>query len=74
MTLLNWLKAHCRLTNEPGVFAHQIAEAFLIDNPGTTESVIADLVTMGMCPPSLPLAYAGMTLLQFDDSDHAGLV
>ena len=72
MILLDWLRSHCRLTDTPGVFASQVAERFLIENEGTTESVVAQLVEMGMCPRSCP--HAGMTLLVFDDADHSGLV
>ena len=44
MILLDWLRSHCRLTDTPGVFASQVAERFLIENEGTTESVVAQLL------------------------------
>jgi len=73
MTLVDWMRSNCRLTDQPRVFASEIAERYLTDNGGDAETVIAELVEMGMCPRSLPHAYAGMTLLVFDAVNHDGL-
>ena len=65
MIFNEWLQTHCVLSQEPGVFASQIVDRFLIDHDGTRDDLIGQLNALGYCPKSLPYAYAGQTILRF---------
>ena len=65
MTFNDWLQANCVLSQEPGVFASQICDRFLVDHDGERGNLIGQLVDLGYCPRSLPYHAQGQTILKF---------